>query len=98
MTDSEHVMLIAEGEMHFADHCGIERATEDYFYTEDRIEQLHRARRLHKVIFDHDNSEEDSDDRKYGTIGAIARDLSGNLAVATSTGGGNCQQKTGPCW
>ena len=87
MTDSEHVMLIAEGEMHCADHCGIERATENYFYTEDRIEQLHRARRLHKVSFDHDDSEEDSDDRKYGTIGAIARDLSGNLAVATSTGG-----------
>jgi len=87
MTDSEHVMLISSGAMRFADHCGIERATEDYFYTPDRIEQLHTARQLHKVMLDHDDSEEDSDDQKYGTIGAIARDQAGNLAAAMSTGG-----------
>ena len=38
-------------------------------------------------MLDHDDSEQDSEDRKYGTIGAIARDLSGNIAAATSTGG-----------
>jgi len=32
-------------------------------------------------------SEEDSEDQKYGTIGAIALEPDGNLAAATSTGG-----------
>lgn len=87
MTESEHVLLISEGALRFADHCGMDRATEDYFYTPDRVEQLHRARKRHKVMLDHDDTDEDSEDQKYGTIGAIARDLDGNLAAATSTGG-----------
>ncbi|UCB55761.1 MAG: isoaspartyl peptidase/L-asparaginase [Thiotrichales bacterium] len=87
MTKSEHVMLISEGAMRFADHCGMERVPEDYFYTPDRVEQLHQARLRHKVMLDHDDSDDDSEDQKYGTIGAIARDPEGNLAAATSTGG-----------
>ena len=87
MTESEHVMLIAEGAMRFADHCGMERAPENYFYTPERVEQLKQARLKHKVMLDHDDLETDSEDQKYGTIGAIARDPLGNLAAATSTGG-----------
>jgi beta-aspartyl-peptidase (threonine type) len=87
MTESEHVMLIGEGAMRFADHCGVERAPENYFYTKDRIEQLNQARLKHKIMLDHDDTEEDSEDQKYGTIGAVAWDLEGNLAAATSTGG-----------
>jgi beta-aspartyl-peptidase (threonine type) len=87
MTESEHVMLIAEGAMRFADHCGMERAPENYFYTPDRVEQLKQARLKHKIMLDHDDLEADSEDQKYGTIGAIARDMNGNLAAATSTGG-----------
>ena len=87
MSESEHVMLIAEGAMRFADHCGMPRVTEDYFLTRDRVEQLRQARLQHKVMLDHDDSVEDSEDQKYGTIGAIARDQAGNLAAATSTGG-----------
>jgi beta-aspartyl-peptidase (threonine type) len=87
MTESEHVMLIAEGAMRFGDHCGMERVPEDYFYTPDRVEQLRQARLRHKIMLDHDDTEADSEDQKYGTIGAIARDPQGNLAAATSTGG-----------
>lgn len=87
LSESEHVMLIAEGAMHFADYCGIERAPEHYFYTPDRVEQLKQAQLRHKVMLDHDDTEEDSEDQKYGTIGAVARDPDGNLAAATSTGG-----------
>ena len=87
MTESEHVMLISEGAMRFADHCGMERVPEDYFYTTDRVEQLRKARLQHKIMLDHDDTEEDTEDQKYGTIGAIARDPQGNLAAATSTGG-----------
>ncbi|WP_455198607.1 isoaspartyl peptidase/L-asparaginase family protein [Kaarinaea lacus] len=87
MTESEHVMLISEGAMRFADHCGLQRAPENYFYTPDRIKQLNEARLKNKIMLDHDGTEEDSEDQKYGTIGAIARDPQGNLAAATSTGG-----------
>lgn len=87
MSKSEHVMLIAEGAMRFADHCGMERVSENYFYTPDRVEQLRQARLQHKIMLDHDATEEDTEDQKYGTIGAIAIDPKGNLAAATSTGG-----------
>jgi beta-aspartyl-peptidase (threonine type) len=87
MTESEHVLLIAEGAMRFASHCGMEHVPEHYFYTPDRVEQLKQARLRHKVMLDHDDTEADSEDQKYGTIGAVARDPQGNLAAATSTGG-----------
>ena len=87
MTESEHVMLIGEGAMRFAEHCGMERAPENYFYTPDRVEQLKQARLKHKIMLDHDDLETNSEDQKYGTIGAVARDPFGNLAAATSTGG-----------
>jgi beta-aspartyl-peptidase (threonine type) len=87
LTNSEHVMLISEGAMRFADHCGMERVPEAYFYTPDRVEQLRQARMKDKIMLDHDDTAADTEDRKYGTIGAIARDQNGNLAAATSTGG-----------
>ena len=87
MTESEHVMLIAEGAMRFADHCGIPRTPENYFYTPDRVKQLEEARLKNKIMLDHDDVDNNSEDQKYGTIGAIARDTEGNLAAATSTGG-----------
>lgn len=87
MTESEHVMLIAEGAMQFARHCGIELTPDDYFYTRERLEQYEEARRQHRIMLDHDDSSGASEDQKYGTIGAVAMDIEGNLAAATSTGG-----------
>jgi beta-aspartyl-peptidase (threonine type) len=87
MSESEHVMLISEGAMLFADHCGMKRTPDHYFFTPDRIKQLDEARLKGRIMLDHDSTEEDSEDQKYGTIGAVARDLEGNLAAATSTGG-----------
>ena len=86
MTESEHVMLIGEGAMRFADHCGIDRVPQDYFFTPDRIAQLDAARRRNTMMLDHDETGMDGD-QKYGTIGAVARDQYGDLAAATSTGG-----------
>ena len=88
MTESEHVMLIADGAMRFADHCGVERVPANYFYTEDRIAQLKEARLKHRMMLDHDEADDGiGEDQKYGTIGAVAYDSHGNLAAATSTGG-----------
>jgi len=87
MTESEHVMLISEGAMRFADACGIDRVPEQYFFTPERVEQLKQARLQNRIMLDHEDIDSLNGDQKYGTIGAIARDLNGNLAAATSTGG-----------
>ncbi len=88
MTESEHVMLISDGAMRFADHCGVERVPADYFYTKDRIAQLKEARLKHRMMLDHDEADDGvGEDQKYGTIGAVVFDPRGNLAAATSTGG-----------
>jgi beta-aspartyl-peptidase (threonine type) len=87
MAESEHVLLINEGAMHFADHCGMKLTPDHYFFTPDRIAQLEKAKLQHRIMLDHDSDERDSEEQKYGTIGAVAMDLMGNLAAATSTGG-----------
>ena len=87
MAESEHVMLISDGALHFADHCGMKWTPDHYFFTPDRIAQLEEARLKNRIMLDHDSDEQDSEDQKYGTIGAVALDLAGNLAAATSTGG-----------
>jgi len=86
MSDSEHVMLIADGAMRFADMHNFSRVPDNYFYTDDRIEQFKQAHKLNKQILDHEDSLL-PEDHKYGTIGAVAYDMDGNLASATSTGG-----------
>ena len=87
MDGSEHVLLIGEGAMRFAEHCGMPHAPDHYFVTPERIAQLEQARLKRRMMLDHDDSEADSEAQKYGTIGAVARDQEGNLAAATSTGG-----------
>jgi len=88
MARSEHVMLIGEGAMRFAEHCGMERVPDQYFFTEERIKQFNEAHAKGDIVLDHDDVVAHFEDgQKYGTIGAIARDVYGNLAAATSTGG-----------
>jgi len=87
MDGSEHVLLIGEGAMRFAEHCGIPHTPDHYFVTPERIAQLEQARFTHRMMLDHDDSKADSEEQKYGTIGAVAWDQAGNLAAATSTGG-----------
>ena len=52
MTESVHVMLIGEGAMRFADHCGIAREPDSYFLTPDRVAQLEKARLDHRMMLD----------------------------------------------
>jgi beta-aspartyl-peptidase (threonine type) len=80
----KHVLLVAEGAMRFADDCGIQRVENDYFYTPARIEQYHR---LLQSLSGMETDRDDASDPECGTIGAVARDLDGNLAAATSSGG-----------
>ena len=84
LSRSDHVMLIGDGALRFADHCGMERAPDTYFMTRERIEQFKQASHNDVMILDHDDT---APENKFGTIGAVARDKQGNLAAATSTGG-----------
>ncbi|KJY74224.1 isoaspartyl peptidase/L-asparaginase family protein [Vibrio nigripulchritudo] len=84
MKKSNHVFLIGEGAEAFAFEHGYEFTEQDYFFTERRYEQLQTMKE--KGLFALSESKY-PDDKKYGTVGAVALDNSGNLAAATSTGG-----------
>ncbi len=81
---SNHVLLIGEGAEDFAFEHGYEFMEQDYFFTERRYDQLQSMKE--KGLFALSESKY-PDDKKYGTVGAVALDSSGNLAAATSTGG-----------
>ncbi|MFM2303829.1 MAG: hypothetical protein RLZZ135_1239 [Cyanobacteriota bacterium] len=80
----EHVLLMGEGALEFARFCEIETYPDDYFITELRIKQLAEAQVAGRMTLDHERIKPS---QKLGTVGAVARDLQGNLAAATSTGG-----------
>jgi beta-aspartyl-peptidase (threonine type) len=78
-TQSEHVFLIGAGAEAFAAAKGFAVTPPEYFATPARREALERlkAEKLSALDVDH----------KFGTVGAVALDQSGNLAAGTSTGG-----------
>jgi len=84
MKKSEHVFLIGRGAEEFAKQNGIVFEADEYFYSEFRYKQLQKAKQANETALDHDIN---IDDRKFGTVGAVACDVNGNLAAATSTGG-----------
>ncbi|WP_367317394.1 isoaspartyl peptidase/L-asparaginase [Vibrio coralliilyticus] len=84
MTDSNHVLLIGEGAEEFAFEQGHQYTEQDYFFTDRRYDQLQSMKE--KGLFALSESKY-PDDKKYGTVGAVALDKQGNLAAATSTGG-----------
>lgn len=93
MDKSQHVMLIGKGAEQFAAQQKLDIVDPSYFHTEHRWQGLQRARAKDsvKTLLDHDTQSYKPDleemDNKFGTVGAVARDLDGNLAAATSTGG-----------
>lgn len=82
MEQTEHVFLIGEGAMDFAATIGFPFIDDDYFYDEFRYQQWLKIKDSEKFQLDHTIV-----DKKFGTVGAVALDIHGNLAAATSTGG-----------
>ncbi|EBZ1028073.1 isoaspartyl peptidase/L-asparaginase [Salmonella enterica subsp. enterica serovar Enteritidis] len=86
MENSIHALLVGEGAEAFVKGYGIELVEPDYFFTTFRYEQLQEALKQDKLMLDHD-----ADSKKQpgymGTVGAVALDMQGDLAAATSTGG-----------
>jgi len=77
MERGPHVFLAGDAADRFAASVGIEQVDNDFFIVPERRRQLDEA-----LAAGHE-----ADPIKYGTIGAVAVDLRGNTAAATSTGG-----------
>jgi hypothetical protein len=72
MERSAHVLLVGKGAESLARECGLEFRDAEYFITDMRRVQLQHAQ---------------AKTDRSGTVGAVARDATGRLAAATSTGG-----------
>jgi beta-aspartyl-peptidase (threonine type) len=79
MEHSPHVFLSREGADQFSREQGLEQVGPEWFATEERRRQLEAMRSEGDHYFD--------EELKYGTVGAVAVDLRGHVAAATSTGG-----------
>jgi L-asparaginase / beta-aspartyl-peptidase len=88
MAKSKHVMLVGKGADDFAASQGAETVSSDYYRTEDRWEELQRAKEREKKEEKEGNKRSSLQlEEKFGTVGAVALDQQGNLAAGTTTGG-----------
>lgn len=83
MTHSGHVMLAGEGAMAYARSMGVPMEDDAYFYDQFRYDQWQSMVGSEGFQLDHVAKK----DEKFGTVGAVALDINGNIAAATSTGG-----------
>ncbi len=90
MLKSEHVMMVGDGAEKFARSLGYEMVPNEYFQTDWRQQQLKKAQEKEK------NGKERTAalpgdyftrSLRWGTVGCVALDRTGNLAAGTSTGG-----------
>jgi len=77
LDEGPHVFLSGKGGDEFARDHGFEQVDNSWFEVPERRRQLDEL--LAQDGFD--------DEIKYGTVGAVAADVDGHVAVATSTGG-----------
>jgi L-asparaginase / beta-aspartyl-peptidase len=85
MEKSEHVFLVGHGAEAFARTQSIEFEEPEYFSTDERVRQWEKVKNDDMHILE--QVELLGGEKKFGTVGAVARDKQGQLAAATSTGG-----------
>lgn len=81
MDDGRAVLLTGAAADNFAEAKGLATEAQAYFTTQKRVEAL-QAMKVHAAA-----GTEATENEKHGTVGAVALDVSGHLAAATSTGG-----------
>ncbi len=101
MEKTPYVMLVGPGADAFSVQAGLEQEDPSYFFTESRwqslVKQLQKAGKpipprpagapppgatVPVAVYD-----ETPGQKNYGTVGAVALDVKGNIAAGTSTGG-----------
>ena len=87
MQKSEHVFLAGNGAFEFAKSIGSEFEDDAYFFEQMRFDQLQQAKQSDGIFLDHTTDKFENGEKKFGTVGAVALDIHGNLAAGTSTGG-----------
>ncbi|MBX9616283.1 MAG: isoaspartyl peptidase/L-asparaginase, partial [Caulobacteraceae bacterium] len=99
MEQSPHVMLIGEGGDTFAASVGLEQVDPSFFFSERRWQGLERALEAQGLPIPARPVGAPApgmasalpapplNERKFGTVGAVALDQSGTLVAGTSTGG-----------
>jgi L-asparaginase / beta-aspartyl-peptidase len=89
MQHSNHVFLSGKGANDFAIRQGIKLEPDEYFFSQFRYDQWKSIRDSDNYSLDHTHEEMEDlmRDKKFGTVGAVACDVNGNIAAATSTGG-----------
>ncbi len=98
MENSPHVMMAGKGAEKFATEQKLEIVPPEYFFDSLRYKQWQKIKETEKIQLEHNGERGDvkrsfdvefnpNPDNKYGTVGAVALDINGNLAAATSTGG-----------
>jgi len=81
MEDSPHVMLASRGAEVFASEQGFDLVSPEYFATERRREALEAYKANEQAGL------KPEADHKFGTVGVVVLDQTGNLVAGTSTGG-----------
>jgi L-asparaginase / beta-aspartyl-peptidase len=89
MLNSNHVFLSGKGANDFAIKQGIKLEPDEYFFSQFRYDQWKALRDSDNYSLDHTHHhlEELMKDKKFGTVGAVACDINGDIAACTSTGG-----------
>jgi len=83
MDQTDHVLIGGPAADRFAIDNGFGSVSQEYFFTESRFESIQKRRQQQGLPPLENPAKRDS----QGTVGAVARDQTGNLAAATSTGG-----------
>ena len=81
---SGHVLLSGKEAEAFAKKMNLTFQPDAYFFEEGRYRQWQEVKDTDQYQLDHTDAK---DEKKFGTVGAVALDEQGNLAAATSTGG-----------
>ncbi len=89
MNNSDHVFLSGSGAIDFAKKQGLKFEPDEYFFSQFRFDQWQAVSNSDNYVLDHGSvpSKEIINEKKFGTVGAVACDAAGNVAAATSTGG-----------
>ena len=87
MQHSNHVFMAGHGAEVFAKQLNIEMAPNEYFFEQMRYDQLIQAKAYDTIHLDHVDNKFENGEKKFGTVGAVALDVFGNISAGTSTGG-----------